>query len=299
MATSQKTSETSKRRSKFCTPVQNLAVHELVEAPPGMRNPSWRFVVALDFTADLSKSLKPLSHDTYLSEACKHYRETKLQSIDPSHKYDPVYDIKWAFKVYTATGSTGLRWTIEALILGGMDDEAIANVTGLTNGIVKAFRNIFFDVAPYIGNRDKIYNCVLPMSHGKLNIYNSWDYTWKVFATEFGAGEFMKFRRNAVKELPPDALEWLKHQQAFKAMSMGSHAMEDARIAYTEEAQAIICTAMGYWKLLKEDMEDIPKSDVADQFFNKVIPQVQLVLAGAQKKSARREVTIPELIKNA
>lgn len=298
MAPSQKTSQTLKTRNN-CTAVQKSAVHELVEAPPGLKNPSWRFVVALDFTADLSKTLKPLLHDTYLTEACKHYRETKLQAVDPSHKYTPDPDTKWAFKVYSSTGSTGLRWTVEALIIGGMSDSDIAEVTGLTPSIVKAYRNIFFDVTPYMTSRDKIYTCVLPMSHGRLNIYNSWDYTWKVFATEFGATEFLKYRRNALKELPPDALEWLKHQQAFKSMSMANHAMEDARIAYTEEAQAILCTAMGYWKLLKDDMEDIPKSDVADVFFNRVIPQVQLILSNAEIKSSRRTVTIPELIQQA
>ena len=296
MAPSQKTSQTLKTRNN-CTGVQKSAVHELVEAPPGLKNPSWRFVVALDFTADLSKTLKPLLHDTYLTEACKHYRETKLQALDPAHKYTPDPDTKWAFKVYSSTGSTGLRWTVEALIIGGMSDSDIAEVTGLTASIVKTYKSIFFDVTPYMTSRDKIYTCVLPMSHGRLNIYNSWDYTWKVFATEFGATEFLKYRRNALKELPPDALEWLKHQQAFKSMAMANHAMEDARIAYTEEAQAILCTAMGYWKLLKDDMEDIPKSDVADGFFNKVIPQVQLILSNAEIKSSRRHVTIPELIK--
>jgi len=89
--------------------------------------------------------------------------------------------------------------------------------------------------------------------------------------------------------LPRDALEWLKHQQAFKSLIMSSHAMEDARVAYTQEAQSVIASAQGYWKLLKEDMADIPKSDAADSFFNRVVPAIQLTLQSADLKLPARE----------
>lgn len=266
-----------------------LAVHDLVEAPPGLKNPAWRFVVAMDFCADLNKCITPLQHDQILLEAARHYRESKLCLLDKKRKFNPIYEVKWAFKTYSLSGPTGLRWTTEALILGNMPDDEIAKVTASTPGVIAAYRKIFFDVDFFLASKDMIYNCVLPLSHGAINIYNAWDYSWKAFATEFGAENFLKYRRHGMKELPRDAVDWIKHQQALKSLTMANHIMNDTRIAYTEEAQAVLDTAQKYWKLLKEDLEDIPKSDAADSFFNRVIPMVQMTLQSADLKLPDRE----------
>lgn len=235
----------------------------------------------MDFLADLSKNLHPLSVDEYLMQAARYYRETKLCSLDPSRRFKAVPEIKWAFKTYGQSGAMGIRWTTEALMIGGMDDDNIAKLTGTSEDIVKAYRKIFFDVDGFLSSKDLVYACVIPQSFGNANSYNIWDFTWKTIALECGAEEFLKIRRADVN-ISKDQVKLLKHQQMVKSLISSGHLLSDNRLAFTQEAQGLIGVAQNYWKLSQADTQEIPKHDAADAFFNRVVPYIQVTLQNAE-----------------
>jgi hypothetical protein len=100
----------------------------------------------------------------------------------------------------------------------------------------------------------------------------------------------MKYKLGQFADLKQEERDWIRQQQAYQLLIMAGHIANDARIAFSETAVGILGAAQTYWKLLQDDLKDIPKSDAASAFFNNVCPQVQLTLQRADTKLPEREL---------
>jgi hypothetical protein len=265
-------------------------VDSLLLKPEWLRAPSWRWSVIQSYLADPVKSNAPIQSDKFLTEAVQYYKDRKKFVKDPAKVKKAHPESSLAFELYSNNRPGGWRWYIEALMMTGTSIEDIQKALKVDCPVdaLNIFRNVFFDITPYIESEIAVYANVLSTSRVAAANPDNHDYTWKMFAYCWGADDFIKRFCFKAKEQSKEHREWFKMMAASNIALNSYHASSDLRLMYNNQAVEVLRLAQTYWSV-DPDSTKTADSMVGNSVVSNVQKHIDLTLLDAEKKMSAVE----------
>jgi hypothetical protein len=217
--------------------------------PYSMREPAWRFNLALAFAVapQLNESLG--FEDRYLNHAIQFYRRwsDKVSNKMASREYPSIFEATQIHLNSRPTG--GYRWLLEAALMTSATDEEIADLFSFRYGAdtIRAFRRIYFDIDPYRDKKACVVANVLSTSLSNMRGSEDYDYTWKMMCYDNGWEGLL-----ALIDYQAGSPFTKKFQKYFRDMSTSrisynSYHISVLKQSHRESAMRTIETAQTLW----------------------------------------------------
>ena len=225
--------------------------------PEWMRLPLWRWQKASNFMADPTDDQYTFISDPYLKEASSwmHSRARGEPGLELQLLGNPA--LVNAFQIFMHTvHHGGARWQVEALILGGADNEVLNQVFPTKGGktTYKYYRKLFFDVDSYLDNQHAILANIFGMTMSRHETYCDHDLPWKMLGYAMGWERFSDFLKHYVGK--EGSIETKKFLQEFQEMRMTYYnytQMLSMRTAFQERSLAMFETSLRHYKMPEQE----------------------------------------------
>lgn len=161
--------------------------HLEFNVPAYMRSPTWRWEHALSIVNSPGPVLCP-PVDNFLAYVCQYislWSDPHVRPYEASLQFPHIHE---AWCIWTSSNAgAGHRWWIEALLVAGESDAAIAMQLGIGHEfVVRAYRKTFYDIEHFGKDPDRIMAGAL--GHSLVcEPESDVDFTWKMSALRFGA----------------------------------------------------------------------------------------------------------------
>lgn len=226
---------------------------ELDHLAPCMRAPMWRWTVALEHMAAPYMAGPKLYADPYLATAIRFLRARDDLVRNPMN-YRRRYPVMFEANLLNmCVLPNAFKWQVEALIMGGADDEYINNIYKFKCGkdTVEFYRNMFFDVNDQLDSPEVVLGNVLSTAYVNTNGQNDYDFLWKAFAYNFKADDVRHmFRQQGLLiNMPRKHLSWLEEAKRNRLTYQTFAATLNFRNVYLEQSMQIWLSAAKNFQL--------------------------------------------------
>jgi hypothetical protein len=123
--------------------------------------------------------------DPWLRAALRLGARVEPRAGDPRRRrtrQDGFLDVAYRLRI----GDDRRRWEVEARLLAGQDDPAIADRAGVPSDVVAAYASLFFDVRGRLGSTDWVAATVFGRRLYEGPVADDVELVWKVFAYRLG-----------------------------------------------------------------------------------------------------------------
>lgn len=258
--------------------------------PEWMRCPQWRWQAVTGYLADPSQSTLKIRHDSTLYEGAQFIRMRKSLNGNTLACAKRHPEIVSAFDLYSNSRIDGWRWFLESFLMTGISDEEIVKMLKVdcSKDIIKAFRELYFDVRNYLHSEIATTANVLSISRQLAADHNSYDFTWKLFAYTWGADAFAEqfcYKKPLTIKKYKD---WFKEISNERLAINSFHLTSDLRMAYNEQSLAVLKMAQDSWNISDKAMSDA--TEIAQRsFIDALNGHVDLTLMRASEKQGKVE----------
>lgn len=260
---------------------------ELILTPSSMRPPSWRWLVILEYLADLNSHFELIKNDPFLTQGISFYKSRKLNRKSPEFYLKNYLDITRAFQIYAHNKPNGWRWVIEALLLTGASPEDISKSlklpTEITPEIIKCYSKLFFDVTDYLVSEPAVTANILGVSPSVPVDFCNFDYVWKRFAYTFGVDPFIGYFGSKKRVRIPEYDDWVRDLAKDTMSDLALQVMNDRRLCFNDVGIKILQTAKDFW-ILPKDAEKTVQDTVMKSFIDQVGGCIDVSLMSATLK---------------
>ena len=247
--------------------------------PTYMRQPNWRWNVALAYTAVPEYSDMHVMSDPYLYAGIRFFRE--FRSTRNTMLLAKAYpDIFEAFLIYNNGNKPfGFRWFLEAYL---MTDKTPQEISAEFNNrlqpqVIQSYAKLFFDVQDLLKDRIAVMATVLGSAMTMERGAQDYDYTWKSLAYEHGLDgmrDFIRFRSG--NRLTPYLRAWFREiisdRYLFKAYALSA----DLRSDFFDQGLAIYNAVQQNWKIQDEQAKTARKG--GDEAPKQFLAGIQMIL---------------------
>lgn len=156
-----------------------------------MRSPCWRWLRATQVDAGGSKPSKAIDGEDgykWIRRALRLKRRFDAAGNREQALLGLMYqdsDMLWAHSIW-ADERQPTRWAIEALILAGETDKAIAEKLGTDEGVIAAYEAVFFNVRAKLAEQLYVVNVIMGDAVSRGVTERQYDLLWKLFAYHGG-----------------------------------------------------------------------------------------------------------------
>jgi hypothetical protein len=236
--------------------------------PEWMRLPLWRWQSASRFMADPTDDDFEIISDPYLHEASllMHQRARGEPGVELQMRSNPaLINAMQIFQHIVRHG--GARWQIEALLLGGIDNETLNKIFPTKGGprTYQYFRKLFFDVDDYLDNQHAILANVLSMTMVRHDVASDHDLPWKMLGYALGWQKFSEFLKHYVGGSGSAQLK--SFLQEFQEMRMMYHMYTqclDMHTAFQDKSLAMFEVSLRHYRVSEEDVNSILSAGAMD-----------------------------------
>lgn len=236
--------------------------------PEWMKLPLWRWQRACRFMADPTDDEYEFISDSYLREAASlmHSRARGEPGAEIQMLGNPA--LVNAHQIYMHTvHHGGARWQVEALILGGADDEKLNEMLPTKGGprTYRYYRKLFFDVDAYLGNQHAVLANLFGMTMTRHDSYSDHDLPWKMLAHAMGWEKFSEFLNHYVGGRGSREMkQFLQEFQEIRMMYYMYAQMLDMRTAFQDKSLAMFQTSLQHYKIPEETANSILTAGALD-----------------------------------
>lgn len=279
-----------------------------------MRDPQWRWKLALALRADPSQSILSFRSDPALREAAEFYRSLCLRPDDHRYRREVHPAMTVAYAIWAGaslTSRSGLaghgRWRgiIEALLLAGMPfgDFSAALGVDLPARVVRAYHDVFFDVNSYLDSEPAVHVNVLSAAEQELRPGEAIrslerNCLLRLFAYTWGPEALLSFFFSRSRGQNLAHSRWLR-------MLAGDILTRDVvceaigqRGAYTDECVATWKLAQAHWQLPEDSMSSV-EDELRSRFLHESVQLLGDTLSRADQLKAMRDMSREEALQEA
>lgn len=259
-----------------------------VDLHPASRLPDWRWREVMASVAVPSASLRGVSGDILLYNACNFMR--KLKQGDKCEKTYP--HILAAFQIYTDISGSSIRWLIEALAIGGCSAQEIARTLTSSRPFprktIQAYLGLYFDVEQYGDNRSllKLKTCMQRAGSANPSVYDA-DFAWKMLSFEKGYSEFLQVILGAAP-FNKSTQRWFQEHCRDRLTLAAFEAAEDIRLTGNEQSVYILKMASDYWNI-SSGKTSASEQDAKRKFLEELSEAVSVTLMESEKRYGEEE----------
>jgi len=258
--------------------------------PDWMRPPCWRWNVTMGYLADPTKSLSKTRRDPELYESVRYYRDKKQFQRSPKFYIKRFPEMKQAHDLFYHSHYGGWRWFIEALLIAGLSDDEVKDAlkVDIDTDVIAMYRKVFFHVDPYIDSSVAISANILSTSRLDIKGKRDCDYTWKLFAYNWGGEAFLNQFANKRTAIHNNYARWFR-DLAKECLTINAFQLaSDLKRTYNLETLEILRIAKEYWTITDLDMKT--GQGLADtDFVSSLSSHVDMCLMNASERDTAIE----------
>lgn len=201
------------------------------------RAPNWKWLRAVQIDSGGMRPTKKLDGSdgfSWIRRAVQLKRRHEMAANRPHAMYTlatvdrPLF---WAHAMW-ADEKAPTRWALEARILAGEDDNAIAKKLGCDPAVINAYEAVFFNVREKLDNVEYIVNVVMRDAVTRGLTERQYDLLWKMFGyqggthvldamiTKFTTIDKPKRPEDVSKFFQESAINSMRHKAAIAALTV-------------------------------------------------------------------------------
>lgn len=290
------------------------ALERTLSLPLWMRDPQWRWKLALNLRADPSQSIVALRRDRALHEAASFYQSLCRDPQGWAYRRRRFPDMVQAYGIWAGAGLTSRdgvraqgRWRgiIEAMLLTGMPFDQFSAALGvsLPAGVVRAYHDTFFDVSSYLSSEPAIYVNVLGAAEQELKPGGEIgqlerNCLLRLFAYTWGAEELLSYFFSRARGQNMAHSRWMRILAGELLTRDVVYRAIGQRGAYTKECIDTWKLAQANWQLPQETLGSV-EDEIRKRFLHETVALLSDTLSRADEIKAHRDVTRAEAMEAA
>jgi hypothetical protein len=287
------------------------ALERTLSLPLWMRDPQWRWKLALVLRADPSKSIVSFRQDTSLHEAAAFFKSLCQAPDNHVYRRRRFPDMCVAYAMWAGASMTSLkgiqgtgRWRgiIESLILTGLPagDFSAALGVPVSPRVVRLYHDVFFDVGSYLESSPAVHVNVLSAAEQKLDPQGSMgpmeqNCLLRLFAYTWGAEALVSyfFSRNRGQNMAHS--RWLRQLAGdILTRDVVCEAIGQ-RGAYRKECIDTWKLAQAHWQMPAETLGSV-EDEIRKRFLHETVQLLGDRLSRADEMRAMRDISRTEAV---
>ncbi len=284
--------------------------------PLWMRDPQWRWKLALLLRADTSASIIPFRSDSSLYEAAGFFRSLCRQPLEHAYRKRHYPEMILAYAIWNGVsmmaptrgggGRGNWRGIIEAMILSGVEPADFSPALGvdLPADSVTLYRDVFFDVTSYLNSEPAIHVNVLGTSeqelHDRIGTHGNMEHNCllKLFAYSWGPDALLSYFFSKSRGQNMAHTRWLRMLAGEILTRQTVRDALNSRSLYKKECLEIFKVALKNWEMPPESLSTV-EDDIRRRFLHETVQLLSDTLSRADKFRAMDGMRRDEALKAA
>lgn len=289
-------------------------LEKLLALPIWMRDPQWRWKVALILRADPTKKLNSLRYDESLYIAASFYQHLCKYPDNPAYRRRVYPDMVMAYAIWSGdvslayndvNGSGKWRGILEALLLTDVPFQDFSAVLGvdIPANVVKLYHDVFFDVRSYIDSEPAIYVNVLSAADQELSPDGQIGQLerncfLRLFAYTWGAEALISYFFSRARGQNMAHTRWVRMLAGDILTRNAVCTAINHRALYKKECRETFQLAQMYWQLPVESVGTV-EDEIKKRFLHATVQFLSDRLSRADRIKATRELSREEALEEA
>ena len=290
------------------------ALERTLALPVWMRDPQWRWKLALMPRANPMLSIVPLRRDDSLYLAARFFKSLCRRPGDHAYRRRTYPEMIVAYAIWAGASLTAIaglggagRWRglVESLLLTDLPYSSFSEAIGvdMPAGVVRLYHDVFFDVRSYIDSEPAVYANVLSAAEQQLSpagisgtlerncLLRLFSYTW-------GAEALLSYFFSRARGQNMAHSRWMRLLAGEVLTQQVVHDAISRRAFCLKECQDTFKMAQTYWQMPPQSIGSV-EEEVRKRFLHDTVMLLSDTLSQADRMKAMRGISREQALEEA